>query len=258
MPLLKLLRSTGRVRKIIQMRKVFSLFLLLVALRCSPLPAATISHSITPTEFDRMLEILGYGGVTRLMRSADAYPSFPGFKLGVEIALTPTRGINDMGDGTGTLPGMILAPRIYMAKGLFSNLEIIFSFFSNKFLDSLTSIGSILKYTFYSERTNFVSAALFMGYTSSSGFETTWKGSNIEFGAYFSKDYVRLKPFLGASLLFAHGEIPVAYAIDKNSGWQSTVHFFLGLEFDFPLNITVQLDMMNLAPSGTLLLGRRF
>lgn len=240
------------------MRAFFLLASLAFHLCVLPAEGGSLSKGITATEFDRIVEILGYGGVTRLMRSADAYPSFPGFKLGVEIAITPTRGINDMGDKTGSLPGVIFAPRIYMAKGLFSDLEIIFSFFSNKFLDSLTSIGSILKYTFYSERVSFVSAALFAGYTGSSGFEASWKGSDVEFGAYFSKDYTRLKPYLGASLLFAHGEIPVDYSTTKNAGWQSTVHFFLGLEFDFPVNVTVQLDLMNLAPSGTLLLGKRF
>lgn len=240
------------------MRFIITAVLALCCLAHSPVQGAALSKGITAAEFERLVEILGYGSVTRVMRSAEAYPSFPGFKLGVEIAVTPTRGINEMGDQTGTLPGVILAPRVFMAKGLFSDMELIFSFFSNKFMDTLISVGSLLKYTFYSERTSFVSAAIFGGYTSSSGFENTWKGADLEFGAYFSKDYVRLKPYLGASLMFAHGEIPLENATTKNAGWQSTIHFFLGMEFDFPINLTVQLDMMNLAPSGTLFLGRRF
>ena len=122
----------------------------------------------------------------------------------------------------------------------------------------LTSIGCILKYTFYTERENWVSAAMYLAYTGVSAFKESYKGSDIEFGAYFSKDYVRLKPFLGAGLLFARGEVDPLYVLSKNSGWQSTVHFFLGLEFELPINFTAQLDLMNLSPAGSILLAKRF
>lgn len=234
------------------------LLLLGFFLLSNTLRAGSFPNAISASEFDRIVEILGYGGATRIMRSAEPYYSFPGFKLGVEIAFTPASDINQMGDGTGTLPGLIIAPRVFMAKGLFSDMELIFSFFSNKFFDTLVSVGSILKYTFYSEKQSWVSAAAFLGYTGSSGFKGDFKGTNLEFGAYFSKDYVRLKPYLGAALLLARGEIPQTAAIEKFSGWASTIHFFLGIEFEFPVNVTVQLDMMNLSPSGSLFIGKRF
>lgn len=220
--------------------------------------AGTLPSLLSKAEFDRIVEILGYGAATRVMRSAEAYEAFPGFKLGVEFTFTPTRDINQMGDASGTIPGLIIAPRVFMAKGLFKDTEIIFSFFSDKFLDTLVSVGSILKYTFYSEQETWVSAAVILGYTGSTAFQGDFKGNNLEFGAYFSKDYVRLKPYLGASLLFARGEIPLAKALEKSSGWQSTIHFFFGLEFEFPVNVTVQLDLMNLSPAGSLFVGKHF
>ena len=152
---------------------------ILLFLSSLPLLAGTLPSGVSNSEFDRIVEVLGYGSVTRLMRSAESYESFPGVKLGVEFALTPTRDINSMGDATGTLPGMVIAPRIFIAKGLFENAELVFSFFTNKFFDTLVTFGSIFKYTFYSERQSWVSAALFVGDTGSSGFTNTFKSNNI-------------------------------------------------------------------------------
>lgn len=220
--------------------------------------SATLPLNISATEFDKLNEILGYGNVTRVMRSAESYPTFPGFKVGLEITMTPSRSLNTFGDASGSAPSVILAPRIYMAKGLGADLEVMFAFFSPGISKTMSTFGALGKWTFYDEKENFVSAAAYLSYTGLTGFNETYKGTDVEAGVYFSRDYVSLKPYLGAALLFANANVPLSVSPLKTSGWQSTVHFFLGLEYELPVNFTVQLDLMNLVPMGSVGLGYKF
>ena len=68
-----------------------------------------------------------------------------------------------------------------------------------------------------------------------------------------------MKPYLGLGILMANGTIDPSYVTaTSNSTWNSTIHISLGTEIELPLNITAQLDLMNLAFGGSLFVGKKF
>src|SRR5438874_1373516 len=89
--------------------------------------AANLPSGLAGTEIENIVQTIGFGSVTRLLRSAEAYPSWPGVKLGTEVALSGTKELSTYGDRNGGVPEMNVLPRLYLAKGLFRDLEVIFS-----------------------------------------------------------------------------------------------------------------------------------
>ena len=232
--------------------------LLLVTLLAIPGFAAQFSNNLSSADVERITETLGFGGASRLMRSAEPYEGFPGIKIGVEAALTPSTSLNALGDGTGSLPNFIPSPRLYLAKGLFENFELIGNLFTPSILDTLSSVGLLMKWTFWDEMETLLSAAFYGGYTRLTAFRGAYTGNDLEVGALLSKDYVRMKPYLGAGWLIANGNVSPDFAPQDRSTWQSTIHFFAGIELEFPVQVTLQVDMMDMRPQGSILIAKHF
>ncbi len=235
-----------------------SIFLLILAW-CESIRAASLPTGLGPTEIDHVVEVIGTGSTVRLLRSAEPLELFPGIKLGLEIAIVPTRDLNNMGNQDGSLPVAIPVPRFYFAKGLFFNLELILNLFPVNIANSLSTFGGSLKWTFFNENQNWLHGAAFLSFTNISGFERTYSGNNIEMGGVVSKDFVKLKPYMGGGLLFARGNVSSAVARTADtSGAHSTLHLFVGAEVELPLSLGFQLDLMNLSPSGIIFFGVKF
>jgi hypothetical protein len=237
-----------------------SRLLLLALLIAHHAMAVSLPGSLSSGDIDQIVQLIGEGSVTKILRSAEPMKEFfPGIKLGVEFNLVVPENMQTFGDGTGSIPGFIPQPRFYLAKSLPWNFEIIFSFFPTQLANTIATWGGILKWTFYDEQRTFLSAAAYVGYTSIQAFNSNYKGSDIEVGVYASKDYVRFKPYAGLGLLFAHGSINPAYArssiVDSS---QSTLHPFLGAEFILPVDITAQFDLLNLSPRASISFGKAF
>ncbi|MBI4402785.1 MAG: hypothetical protein HY537_01410 [Deltaproteobacteria bacterium] len=221
--------------------------------------SSTIPKNLSANDVNRVVEILGLGNTMRLLRSAEAYDFYPGIKLGLEIPVTLARDINDLGDQTGSIPGLFMMPRIFVSKGLFLNLEISFNYFPGAVFNTLSTFGTLLKWSFFEEKEKWAAVAVYGAYTRLSGLDDAYSGRNFELGLVASKDYVRVKPYLGVGMLFVNGVIATNFVrTAENSAWQSTLHVFGGAEIEYPVNITIQLDLMNLSPMGTLFIGKKF
>lgn len=233
-----------------------------VALISTRLFAATLSGNLSSAEVDKIIQTIGQGSATKLLRSAEPMEElFPGIKPGVEINMIFSGDLEGFGDAKGTVPGVILMPRLFIAKSLPFDLEFVFSLYPASFTGTVSSAGYLLKWSFLNERERYMAAAAYVSYTSITGFSSTYEGSSFEAGGLFSKDYVRFRPYVGLGMLFAHGQVSSALvrAGAINSAWQSTLHAFIGTEVPLQaLDLTVQLDFMNLAPRASVLLGKRF
>lgn len=239
------------------MRKLLSFFLFLV----TALPAhAGLPSQLDGSDLDRIIEVVGFGGTSRLLRSAEVYESWPGVKFGVEVALVSGRDVSGLGDGTGTISGFLPSPRIYIAKGLIYDFEIIFNFFPESDFNPVTSVGAILKHTFYQETSNWMSSAVYFGLTSLNAFSGGFTATNLEVGLLISKDYVRLKPFFGMGVLFSQGTLAANLLAtnSKQSSWGSTMHLSFGTEIELPISLSAQIDLFNLAFGGSILVGKSF
>jgi hypothetical protein len=229
---------------------------------------AKLGGGLKPAEVENIVQKVGFGSVSRLMRSAETYPIWAGIKVGLELPITPAGGIGDYGDGKGTIGGVLLGPRLYLCKGLADGFEITFNFFKPQMLNTPGTFGAILKYNFVTEEQNWATSSIYVGYTSVSSFNSSksselnpviaYNGTDIEFGAYASKDYVKLKPYAGLGVLLANGEIDPELVVSQASAWQGTIHLFVGSEFEWPMNFTAQLDFMNLAMMGSLAFTFKF
>jgi hypothetical protein len=235
------------------------LFRLLLALTCLPASAGTLSGHLNQLEMNHIVEILGIGSASRLMRSAEAYDLWPGAKLGVEITLLPTRDINEVGDRTGSVPGFNPGPRLYLAKGLPLDLEVILNYWSVTVVNTVSTAGIMLKWTFKSEQDSWASGAVYGGFTHISAYDDAYYGNDEELGVEFSKDYVRLKPYVGMGFLLAQGTFGRYLAATQyNNATAAVFHAFTGLEIEMPANVTLQLDLMNLSLTASLAITKHF
>lgn len=233
--------------------------LLLGCLLCLPAHSASLSGNLVSSEIDQLTQSIGFPSTTRLLRSSEAYPSWPGAKIGAEIVAAGSGSIGGFGDRTGSSPALTIVPRIFLAKGLFSDLEILLAFFPAGSPTGITTMGGILKWSFYHEDNSWFTAAAFMGYTQISAFAGDFEGDDVEFGVSFSKDFVRIRPYLGGGVLAAKGSVkPGLAATAARSSLQTTLHLFAGVELELPVNVTFQFDLMNLTPMATFFIGKRF
>jgi len=233
-----------------------------------PCFAAKLPGAIKPAELEILVQKVGFGSASRLLRSAETYPLWAGIKVGLELPVTPAGGMGEYGDGKGTIGSILVGPRIYLCKGLSDGFEITFNFFQPQMLNTPATFGSILKYNFATEDRNWASLSAYLGYTSVSAFTSSkanelsasiaYSGTDLELGAYASRDYVNFKPYAGLGVLVAQGQILPELAASQTSAWQGTIHLFMGSEFEWPINFTAQLDFMNLALMGSMAFSFKF
>lgn len=233
------------------------ILLILLMLNTAPLGAATIPGQLNQTEIKRMLETLGLPSVTRFLRSAEPYPFWPGIKFGFEVLMLPGKELNNLGDQQGTIPSVNFVPRVHIVKGLFYGFEIAVNFFPLNSTNSLSTVGAALKWTAVNEDTAPYSAAPYFGVTRFTGFGGI-EGTDFELGGIFSKDLVRFKPYIGGGVVFTSGKIINGLASGVDEGNISSIHFFAGTEIELPVNLTFQMDLMNLAFSATVFVGKKF
>lgn len=234
--------------------------LLSVSLAAFSASGASLPAQLTPDEIGTVVNELGTSGAIRLMRSAEKYPKFwPGFKVGVEFDVLFAGALSKLGDKGGNVPGFIPQPKFYFSKGLFFGVEFIFSFFPSSVMSTLGSTGGIVKWTFYDESQRAISIAAFSGLTSLTGLNGTFTGSTFEGGIYGSKDFVRLKPYLGVGLLRVSGSVPRGYTTSDETGSSGFVmHTFAGCEFNLPVSMSLQIDLYNITPRMALFFGKKF
>jgi|694.fasta_scaffold80588_2 hypothetical protein len=223
---------------------------------------AKLGGQLKPAEVENIIQKVGFGSVSRVLRSAETYPLWAGIKVGLELPITPAGGIGSYGDGQGTIGGVLFGPRLYFCKGLEDGFEITFNFFQAQMLNTPATFGAILKYNFIGEDQSWATLSTYLGYTSVSAFTSSlgnelnptiaYNGTDLEVGIYASRDYVKLKPYAGMAVLLAKGQIQPELTVSQSSAWQGTIHLFVGSEFEWPMNFTAQLDFMNLAMMGSL------
>src|SRR6476659_1532962 len=91
----------------------------------APAYGASLPGALSPTDVESAVRVLGFGSTSRLMRSAEPLSSWPGIKIGFETPLADPGPLRRMGNGGGSVPGLHIVPRLYVAKGLFSSLELV-------------------------------------------------------------------------------------------------------------------------------------
>jgi hypothetical protein len=220
--------------------------------------AMKLPQGLDPSELNSLIETLGFGNTTRVMRSAEAYAKFPGLRITLETPLVPSESLNQLGSGSASLPIFIPSPRLHISKGIGLGLELSLDLSSQEILETVATVGFLSKWTFHEEREGFVTSALFLGYTKLDGFHDTYSGNNFELGILASKDFVRLKPYIGFGILLATGKVPQYVCLKTQSGTAITAHFFLGTEIELPMNIAFQLDFTQTFPSASFSLGYHF
>jgi len=220
--------------------------------------AARLPKGISPDELNTLIGTLGFGNATRVMRSAEAYPTFPGLKLSLETTLVPSGAISELGNNSASLPVLIPSPKLNITKGLGRGLEASLNISTESILDTMGTVGFLGKWTYLEEKDSFATAALFLSFTKLSGFKESFKGSDFELGVLASKDFVRLKPFVGFGLLLANATVTKTISPQVQNGTVLRPHLFLGGEIELPMNITFQIDFAGLSPSGSFSLGYQF
>ena len=229
-----------------------------------PVPGTTLPGGLNPAEIGRVVGVMSTGTASRLVRSAEVYPLFPGMKLGVEIVFFPTEDVGFLGARNGSLPSLQPMPRLFLAKGVLPFLEISANFFPAAVPSLPSTVGGTVKWDLLNEREHYVEASAYGGYTVAEAYEGDFKGSAYELGVLVSRDFVAMKPFLGIGGVFGTGTVhPRLAQTQKVEGTSLNMRAFMGAEFDMPLNISCQLELTNLAPnsvslSSAVFLGKRF
>ena len=133
------------------------------------------------------------------------------------------------------------------------------SFFPTGIIKGISMIGVGVKWAYLKEWESSVNLDFFVGYSYISAFEGTFTGNEVEVGATVSRDFVNMKPYCGLGTILSKGRVNPTFATsDQTSGTAYTVHGFVGMEIEMLMNLSVQLDLMNLLPAGTVFIGKRF
>ncbi|MBM4316847.1 MAG: hypothetical protein FJ116_05140 [Deltaproteobacteria bacterium] len=240
------------------MKAFNTLFTVLVLFLGFPAIAVRLPRTVTQDEFKTLISTLAFGHTTKVMRSAEAYPSFPGFKIALETPLVYAGDLQEMGDGSASLPIVIPAPRLTLTKGFGYDLEASFNISTQELLETMAGIGFLAKWTFLDEKNSFLSSSLFTSYTRLNGFNHTFSGNNFEVGVLASQDWVRIKPYLGLGLLLASAKVAPSISPSNQTGIAFSPHLFMGVEIELVMNMTFQMDFTSLVPNGSLALGYCF
>ncbi len=220
--------------------------------------AARLPRNITEGQLSTLVKTLAFGNATKTMRSAEPYPALPGFKIALETTLVPSGNINEMGDGSASLPIVIPSPRLHLTKGVGQDLEFSINLSTQQLLQTMASIGMMGKWSFIDEKDSFATAALFSSFTQLKGFDNTYSGKDFEVGVLASRDYVRIKPYVGVGLLLATASVPKSICNITQTKTVFTPHLFFGSEIELPMNISLQIDFADSVPTGSFALGYRF
>jgi hypothetical protein len=243
-------------RKAKQLSKKF--FIVLVLFLAVPATAVRLPRRVTLDEFQTLISTLAFGHATKVMRSAETYPSLPGLKIALETPLVYSGKLQELGDGSASLPIVIPAPRLTITKGLGYDLEASFNISTQELLETMASLGFLAKWTFLDEKDSFFSSSIFASYTRLNGFNNTFSGSDFEVGVLASQDWVRIKPYVGLGLLLASAKVAPSISPSNQTGSAFSPHLFLGVEIELVMNMTFQMDFTSLVPNGSLALGYRF
>lgn len=240
------------------MAQILALLLLLAV----PTYASNLSTGMNSAEVDQVVERLGQGAASKLLRSAESYRDFfPGIKISVEINTLYAKDLDGFGDSNGTVGGFIPVPRLNFAKSLILDLEWIFNYFPGATSSSISGWGSIIKWNFYKDKSMYLDGAVYIGFTKVDGANGDYAGSDYEGGFYVSRDYVKYRPYLGLGILMAKGAVSSGLVKPGANfeSTQSTLHAFLGSELVLPLiTLAGQLDMFNLSPRISVSIGKKF
>lgn len=241
---------------------------LLLTLLVLSLPQVTFARSLpqglSSADVSHVVGVLGVGASSRLVRSSEAYPLFPGIKVGVEISFFPTEDLNYLGFRNGSLPSLQPMPRLFVSKGIFPNLELSANFFPSSISSLPASLGGMLKWNLIHEKTSEIEGAVYTGYTIIDSYNGDFKGNTFELGGTLSRDFVEMRPYVGLGLLVASGTVNQQLVPSGiNSGLSSNLRAFMGIELELPLNIAMQIDLSNLASNSvslasSLFIGKRF
>lgn len=222
------------------------LILVFFLLRAGTLRAAQLPSLMNDADLARATAILGGANAVRLMRSAESYRSFPGLKLGLELGFIPTHELARLGAGNGSLPDIYPAPRLFLAKGLFRGIELILGLFPFETTTSPWSLGGALKWTVQPEDEAWLAVALYGSFTSSRFFSGQLSAQAISLGLVLSKDYVRVKPYLGVGVQGIFGVAGTGIASgNASTGLIQGLQAFVGMEFELPVNLTVEVGFLD-------------
>lgn len=222
--------------------------------------ASLLSSGLKQTEIDDIVQKFAFGSAAKALRSAEAYDVFPGVRIGVEICLVTASGVEQMGDANGSMPSVVPIPRLHLTKGLVGGGELSFSIFPATVESTIGTYGGTLKWTMLDEHEDWVAIAGYFGYTYATAFRKTFASNTFELGAVASKDLVRLKPYLGLSLMTAAGRVATSLTAGgyPDSNRRFAIHSFIGTELELPVNLAFQIDLFNLSPAASLSVGAKF
>jgi hypothetical protein len=236
----------------------FSTLLTTALLWTSVAEAARLPNGLDVEAVRRLGLVVGAPMSARPLRSAETLDVWPGIKAGVEVPMALTNASNDVGNGNGVPEALSLVPRLFLAKGLPWGTEISLSFAPAVSPTGNASFGTTVKVQFADEREGWGSAAAFGGFTRVDAFRGDWRSTNVEVGVIASKDYVRLRPFVGAGTLLVFGEVAPGLALGAPAATAAVLHTFLGTEIEYPANFTVQIDFYNTRPGFSAFVGYRW
>lgn len=219
---------------------------------------ARLPQNISVTDLSVLVKTLAFGNTTKVMRSAEAYPAFPGLRVSLETSLVRSGELSEMGNGTASLPVIIPSPRLTLTKGLGMGLEAAMNISTQQLINTISTFGFLGKWTFIDEQDSFATSAVFTSYTSLNGFNDNFRGFNFEAGFVASRDYVRIKPYVGMGFLVASGTVTRSICAVSQQSTAVGPHLFLGTEIELPMNITFQMDFTDWIPTGSLALGYKF
>ncbi len=183
-----------------------------------------------------------------------------GLNLGLESAFLPSRKIDRLGDGNGTLPAIIPVPRLWLGFQYSPDLFFSASYAPGQVFDGVMSVGTGVQWNFHRDSAREVALSFAFNYSYVNIFRDM--GGNhmsVLFGA--AKDLLVWQAYFLGGIAVANGtadsDIP-ASGVSRGPHTVMSPQLSVGARIDLLAKLSFQLDVLGTKPAVALLLEKDF
>jgi hypothetical protein len=223
--------------------------------------AASLPSGLSADDIRESLKTISLGALHRGWTThGQPYEGRLGMNLGLESVFIPARRVERLGDGNGTLPGLIPVPRFWVGFQYSSDIYISGSFAPGKLFDGIQVYGGGAQWIFQNDKEREVQLSLAFNYSYIDLFSDL-KGNHMAllFGA--SKDLLVWQPYFMCGVAIGNGTGAAGIMDSGVKRGPYTVvspQLSVGARIDLLAKLSFQLDVIGTKAAGALLLEKDF
>ena len=183
-----------------------------------------------------------------------------GVNLGLESVFIPARKIEKIGDGNGTLPGVIPVPRFWVGFQYSSDIYFSGSYAPGQVYDGIQVGGAGVQWVFQNDKSREVQLSFAFNYSYVDLFSDL-RGNHMSLLFSASKDLLVWQPYFLGGVAIGNGTVSSSVAdtgIKRGPYTVVSPQLSVGARIDLLAKLSFQLDVIGTKAAGAVLLEKDF